>query len=157
MGIIIGYIIILGCVFGGFALGGGHLAAVYQPIELLIIGGAAVGAFVVGNNSSVLKATGKALPALFKGQKKPKTSYTNLLSLLYMLLNKARQQGLMSVETDIDNPAESPIFSNFPKILSNHHVTEFICDYFRLIITANMQPFQLEALMDSEIDSLHEE
>lgn len=157
MGIIIGYIIILACVFGGFVMAGGHLAAVFQPIELLIIGGAALGAFVVGNNGSVLKATGKALPALLKGQKNPKGLYIELLGLLYALLNKARQQGLMSVEADIDNPHESAIFNTFPRISKNHHVVEFICDYFRLIITANMQPFQLEALMDSEIESLHEE
>ncbi|MDX1837412.1 flagellar motor stator protein MotA [Legionella taurinensis] len=155
--IIIGYIVILLCVFGGFALAGGHLAAVFQPLELLIIGGAAVGALIVGNSPSVLKAIGKALPAVFKGQKSEKVMYMDLLALLYALLNKSRQEGLMSLETDVDDPANSPIFTNFPRLMAKHHIIEFICDYFRLIITSNLQPHQLEALMDSEIETHHNE
>jgi len=144
-------------VFGGFALAGGHLAAVFQPLELLIIGGAALGSFIVGNSTTVLKSVSKALPGVFKGQKNAKTMSIELLGLLYALLNKARQQGLMSLEADIDNPKESAIFNNYPALLAQHHVIEFICDYLRLIITSNMQPFQLEALMDMEIESHHEE
>ncbi|TAL62548.1 MAG: flagellar motor stator protein MotA [Legionella sp.] len=155
--IILGYIVILFCVFGGFALGGGHLAAVFQPIELLIIGGAAVGAFIVGNNMSVIKAVGKALPAAFKGQKSVRKVSGELLGLLYNLLNKARQQGLMSLETDIDEPEKSPIFTAYPMLMAQHHVIEFLCDYLRLVITSNLQPFQLEALMDMEIESHHTE
>lgn len=157
MQILIGYIIILLCVFGGFALSGGHLKAIFQPLELLIIGGAAFGSLVVGNSTAVLKSVGKAIPALFKGQKSAKLISMDLLGLMYALLNKARQQGLMSLETDIDNPEASPLFSNYPRLMKNHHVIEFICDYFRLIITSNMDPFQLEALMDGEIEAHHEE
>lgn len=155
--IIIGYIVILLCVFGGFAIAGGHLAAVFQPTELLIIGGAALGAFIVGNNTAVIKSVIKSLPKLFRSQKSSKTQSIELLSLLYNLLNKARQQGLMSLENEVDDPANSPIFSAYPSLIADHHVTEFICDYLRLIITSNIQPFQLEALMDMEIDSHHEE
>ena len=155
--ILIGYIVVLLCVFGGFALGGGHLAAIFQPVELLIIGGAAVGALIVGNNMSVLKSLGKAIPKIFRGEKTTKAAYISLLGLLYNLLNKARQQGMMSLESDIEEPESSPIFTNYPMIMKEHHVVEFICDYFRLIITSNMQPFQLEALMDMEIESHHEE
>lgn len=157
MQILIGYIIILLCVFGGFALSGGHLKAIFQPLELLIIGGAALGSLVVGNSSAVLKSVGKSIPQLFKGQKSAKLISMDLLGLMYALLNKSRQQGLMSLETDIDNPEASPVFSNYPRLMKNHHVIEFICDYFRLIITSNMQPFQLEALMDGEIEAHHEE
>jgi chemotaxis protein MotA len=157
MQILIGYIIILLCVFGGFALGGGHLAAIFQPLELLIIGGAAFGSLVVGNSTAVLKSVGKSFPKLFKGQKSAKIISMNLLGLMFALLNKARQQGLMSLETDIDNPEESALFNNYPLLMKNHHVIEFICDYFRLIITSNMQPFQLESLMDTEIEAHHEE
>lgn len=155
--ILIGYIVILLCVFGGFALSGGHLAAVFQPLELLIIGGAAVGSFFVGNSSTVMKSVLKALPGAFRGQKSAKLISSDLLALLYNLLNKARQQGLMSLESDIDEPEKSAIFSAYPSLMAKHHVIEFICDYLRLIITSNMQPFQLEALMDMEIDSHHEE
>lgn len=157
MSLIIGYITILLCVFGGFALSGGHLAAIFQPLELLIIGGAAIGSFIVANTGASLKAVLQALPPLFKGQKAGKVLFNELLGLLYVLLNKARQQGLMSLESDVDEPEKSTIFVNFPNIMHNHHVMEFICDYFRLIITSNMQPFQLEALMDMEIETHHEE
>lgn len=155
--IIIGYIIIFLCVFGGFALSGGHLAAIFQPLELLIICGAAVGSFIVGNSTTVLKSVSKALPAIFRGQKSAKVMSIELLGLLYNLLNKARQQGLMSLETDVDDPDNSPIFTAYPSLMTKYHLIEFICDYFRLIITSNMQPFQLEALMDMEIESHHEE
>lgn len=155
--IIIGYLIILLCVFGGFALSGGHLPAVFQPLELLIIGGAAVGAFIVGNSVTVLKSVGKALPQVFRGQKSARVLSGELLGLMYNLLNKARQQGLMSLEADIDEPEKSAIFTSYPALMKDHHVIEFICDYLRLIVTSNMQPFQLEALMDAEIESHHEE
>jgi len=155
--IIIGYVVIFLSVFGGFALSGGHLAAIFQPLELLIIGGAAIGAFIIGNSTTVLKSVLKALPSLFKGEKSGKVMSNDLLSLLYNLLNKARQQGLMSLEADIDEPEKSTIFTNYPTLMAKHHVIEFICDYLRLIITSNMQPFQLEALIDMEIDSHHEE
>lgn len=155
--IIIGYAVILLCVFGGFALAGGHLAAMFQPIELLIIAGAAIGSMIVGNSASVLKSIVKVLPSAFKGNKSSKLLYKDLLSLLYTLLNKARQEGLMSLETDIEDPTNSPIFSNYPRLLSQHHIIEFLCDYVRLMITANMEPFQLESLMDSEIETQHQE
>lgn len=155
--IVIGYIVILLCVFGGFALSGGHLPAVFQPLELLIIGGAAAGAFIVGNSVAVMKSVGKALPQAFRGQKSARLLSGELLGLMYNLLNKARQQGLMSLEADIDEPEKSSIFTAYPALMKDHHVIEFICDYLRLIVTSNLQPFQLEALMDAEIESHHEE
>ncbi|HHF7375257.1 flagellar motor stator protein MotA [Legionella bozemanae] len=155
--IIIGYLVILFCVFGGFALAGGHLAAVFQPIELLIIAGAAVGSLIVANSVTVLKSLLKALPKVFRGEKSVKENSSDLLGLLYNLLNKSRQQGLMSLETDIENPEESPIFNAYPSLMKKHHIIEFICDYLRLIITSNIQPFQLEALIDMEIETHHEE
>lgn len=155
--ILVGYIVILLSVFGGFAMAGGHLKAIFQPLELLIIAGAAIGSLIVGNSLATLKRIAKALPAAFKGQKSPKVIHNDLLGLLYTLLNKARQEGMMSLEGDIDDPKNSPIFSNYPRLMAKHSVIEFICDYFRLIITANMQPFQLEALMDAEIETHHQE
>ncbi|MFC3909547.1 flagellar motor stator protein MotA [Legionella dresdenensis] len=155
--ILLGYAVILLCVFGGFVLGGGHMAAIIQPLELLIIAGAAVGSLIVGNSMIQLKAILRALPKLFKSPTKPKLIYMDLLGLMYALLNKGRQEGFMSLESDIDEPENSSIFNNYPRLMAKHHVIEFICDYFRLIITANLQPFQLEALMDSEIESHHNE
>ncbi|WP_019218152.1 flagellar motor stator protein MotA [Legionella tunisiensis] len=155
--ILLGYLVILLSVFGGFALAGGHLAAIMQPVELLIIAGAATGSLIVGNKASVLKSIAKALPNAFRSEKSAKIMYRDILGLLYALLNKARQEGLMSLESDVDEPANSPIFTNFPRLMAKHHLIEFMCDYFRLIITANMQPFQLESLMESEIETNHEE
>ncbi len=155
--VLIGYIVILLSVFGGFALAGGHLAAIFQPVELLIIAGAAIGSLIVGNTLNNLKAIIKSLPSVFRGPTSTRATYTELLSFLYAMLNKARQEGLMSLENDIEEPEESTLFNQFPVIARNHHIMTFVCDYIRLIITSNLEPFQLEALMDNEIDIHHQE
>lgn len=155
--VIVGYLIVIASVFGGFALAGGHLAALFQPVELLMIGGAALGAFFVGNNGKAIKATFKALPSLLKGSKYTKTLYMELMVLLSELLTKVRKEGLMSIEGDIDAPEESPIFSKYPGILADHHVMEFLTDYLRLMVAGNMDAFQIENLMDNEIETHHHE
>lgn len=155
--VIVGYLIVLASVFGGFALAGGHLAALFQPVEILMIGGAATGAFFVGNNSKAIKATLKALPGLLKGSKYTKALYLELMSLLSEILTKVRKEGLMSIEGDIEKPDESPIFSKYPGILADHHIVEFMTDYLRLMVSGNMDAFQIENLMDNEIDTHHAE
>ena len=151
--VLLGYLIVIGAVFGGFAMAGGHLAALFQPIELLIIGGAALGAFIVGNSGKSLKATLAALPGLLKGSKYNKTLYMELMSLLYAILNKTRKEGLMSVESDIDNPHESALFANYPTVQGDHHLMEFLTDYLRLMVSGNMNAFEIENLMDHEIET----
>lgn len=116
--VIVGYIVVCGSVFGGFALAGGHLAALWQPLELLMIFGGAIGAFFVGNSMGAIKATLKDLPTLLKGPKYSKDTYMELMALLYELLTKVRKEGLMSIEGDVEKPEESPVFSKYPKILS---------------------------------------
>lgn len=138
-------------------MAGGHLAALLQPVELLMIGGAAVGAFLVGNNGKAIKATLRALPSLFKGSKFTKTLYMELMALLFEILSKVRKEGLMSIEGDIEAPEESAIFSKYPGVLSNHHVVEFMTDYLRLMVSGNMDAFQIENLMDNEIETHHHE
>jgi chemotaxis protein MotA len=155
--LIIGYAIVLGSVFGGFIWVGGHLGGLWQPPELLMIGGAAVGAFVVGNTPKALSATLKALPTLLKGSKYNKALYMELLSLMFEMLTKARKEGLMSLEADIEEPDKSPIFSKYPNVVADHHLTEFITDYLRLMVSGNMDAFQIENLMDNEIDTHHHE
>ncbi len=120
--VIIGYVVVMGSVFGGFALEGGHLAALLQPIELLMIGGAAAGAFFVGNNGKAIKATLKALPTVLKGSKYTKNLYMELMTLQFEVLSKVRKEGLMSIEGDIEAPEESAIFSKYPAVLSDHHM-----------------------------------
>jgi chemotaxis protein MotA len=155
--VIIGYVVVLASVFGGFALQGGHLAALFQPLELLMIGGAAVGAFLVGNNGKAIKATLAALPTLFKGSRYSKDLYMELMSLLFDVLSKVRKEGLMSIESDIEAPEESPLFSKYPAVLEDHHIVEFMTDYLRLMVSGNMDAFQIENLMDNEIDTHHQE
>ncbi|HYD59673.1 MAG TPA: flagellar motor stator protein MotA [Noviherbaspirillum sp.] len=155
--VIVGYLIVMASVFGGFALSGGHLAALFQPLELLMIGGGAVGAFFVGNNGKAIKATLKVLPELLKGSKYTKTLYMELMTLLFEILSKVRKEGLMSIEGDIEHPEESPIFSKYPNVLADHHAIEFMTDYLRLMVSGNMDAFQIENLMDNEIDTHHAE
>lgn len=153
----IGYVVVMASVFGGFAMAGGHLAALWQPLEVLMIGGGAVGAFFVGNDSKAIKATFKALPSVFKGSRYTKTLYLELMALLSEILNKVRKEGLMSIEGDVDAPEESPIFTKYPGILADHHMIEFITDYLRLMVSGNMDAFQIENLMDNEIETHHHE
>ncbi len=155
--VIVGYIVVLASIFGGFAIAGGHLAALFQPVELLMIGGGATGAFFVGNNAKAVKATLKALPSIFKGSKYTRTLYMDLMALLYELLTKIRKEGLMSIESDVDNPESSPLFSKYPSILSDHHVIEFMTDYLRLMVSGSMNAFEIENLMDNEIETHHHE
>jgi len=155
--VIIGYVIVCVCIFGGFAMAGGHLAALFQPIELLMIGGGAVGAFLVGNDMKAIKATLKCFPSLFKGSKYNKKLYLDLLAFMFEVLSKIRKDGLMAIEKEIEEPEESPLFQKYPTLLANHHLIEFICDYLRLMLTGNMDAFQIENLMDNEIETHHEE
>ncbi|AOF16848.1 flagellar motor stator protein MotA [Yersinia enterocolitica] len=152
-----GYIVVLGAVFGGYIIVGGHLGALYQPAEFLIIGGAGIGAFIVGNNGKAIKATMKALPKLMRRSKYNKVLYMDLMALLYRLLAKSRQQGMLSLERDIESPLESEIFSNYPRILADKVLVEFITDYLRLIVSGNMNAFEIEALMDEEIETHEQE
>lgn len=153
--VIVGYIIVVGSVFGGFAMSGGHLASLFQPLELLMIGGAAVGACLVGNNGKTIKASLKALPGVLKGSKYSKTLYMELMTMLFDVLSKVRKEGLMSIESDIEKPTESPLFSKYEKVVHDHHLMEFICDYLRLMVSGNMDAFQIENLMDNEIETHH--
>ena len=155
--VIVGYIVILASVFGGFVLAGGHIASLWQPVELLMIGGGATGAFLVGNNSKAIKATLKALPTLFKGSKYNRALYMDMMALLYELLTKIRKEGLMSIEGDVDAPESSPLFSKYPAIQADHHIVEFLTDYLRLMVSGSMNAFEIENLMDNELETHHHE
>src|SRR5512143_3563866 len=155
--VIVGYIVVAFSVFGGFALAGGHLAALLQPVELLMIGGSALGAFFVGNNSKAIKATLKDLPTVLKGSKYTRALYMDIMALLYELLTKIRKEGLMSVEADVDGPENSPLFTKYPSVMADHHVVEFLTDYLRLMVSGSMNAFEIENLMDNEIETHHHE
>lgn len=151
--IIIGYIVVIASALVGYVLSGGYLAVLFQPLEFLIIGGTAIGAFIVSNEKKVIKATLKSLGNLFKTSKYNKTLYLTLINLMYTILTKVRQSGGLSIEEDIDNPKESELFKKYPLILANPQVCDFITDYLRLMISGNMEVYEIEALMNEEIET----
>ncbi|VXC01959.1 flagellar motor stator protein MotA [Massilia sp. 9I] len=155
--VILGYIVVCACVFGGFAYSGGHLGSLWQPVELVMIGGAALGAFFVGNTMKSVKATMQALPSVFKGSQYTKDMYMELMALQFDVLSKVRKEGLMSIEGDIEAPEASPLFSKYPAVLADHHIIEFMTDYLRLMVSGNMDAMQIENLMDNEIETHHHE
>ncbi len=157
MPIIIGLALVLLSVFGGYTGAHGKLAALWQPYELLIIGGAALGAFIAATPGKVLKVTlGKVLGVVKGPQYKP-DDYLDVLTLLYELLNKARRDGFMSLEEHIENAQESAIFAKYPKVQADHHLLDFITDCFRLMIGSSIEPMELEALLDLELEKHHHE
>ncbi|MFC0179404.1 flagellar motor stator protein MotA [Thorsellia kenyensis] len=155
--IIIGYVVVTFCVLGGFVIAGGKLSALNQPVEVLIIGGAAIGGMIVGNNGKALKASMAAIPMVLKPSKFNKALYLDIISVLFLILSKARSQGMLSLEADIDAPKDSEIFSAYPKLLEDHEIIEFITDYLRLMVSGNMSAFEIEALMDEELETHHHE
>lgn len=157
MFVIIGYIVVVGALLGGYLGAGGHIGVLVQPFEFLIIFGGAVGAFIVSNSPKILKATLAALGNAFKGTKYTKEFYLETLTLLNNIFIKIRQQGLLAIESDIDSPRESPIFSAAPNVLADHHAMEFLTDYLRLMVAGNFDVHQIDNLMDLDIETHHEE
>lgn len=156
--VIVGYLVVLGSVFGGYALMGGHFGVLFQPLEVLIIGGAAVGAFIAGNDSKTIRATMKELPRLLRSSHKhDKVLFMELLALLYVLLSKGRKDGMMALESDIDDPQNSAIFAPYPVILHDARVLEFLTDYLRLIVSGNTDPFEIGELMEHELETYKHE
>lgn len=155
--VIVGAIVVLGSVVAGYVLSHGHLAALWQPFEVLTICGAAFGGFLASNPGKVVKRALSGIPALLKGSPYNQAMYLELLSLMFDLFTKARKEGMMAIEGDIEEPNESPIFQAYPKIQANHHAIEFITDYLRLVVGGNMNAMELESLMDIELESHHHE
>ncbi|MED5619849.1 flagellar motor stator protein MotA [Ideonella sp. BN130291] len=159
MFVIIGWVVAMVCVFGVFIAHGGNIGVVLHalPFEITTIMGAALGAFIATNQPKVLKAAGKGLGACFKGSKYTKARYMELMALMYDVLQKARKEGLMSIEKDVEEPHESPLFKKYDTIGNDHHVVEFITDYLRMMVSGNLNAHEIESLMDSEIDTHHHE
>lgn len=157
MFIILGYLIVFFSVFGSYVALGGSLGALYQPFELLLIGGAALGSYFAASNGRSISMLFKAIKGAIKSSPYNKALYMELMSLLFALLTKARRDGMMAIEADIEDPKQSAIFTAYPAILRDNVLIEFICDYLRIMISGNMSAFEIEALMDQEIDSFHDE
>ncbi|WP_342360269.1 flagellar motor stator protein MotA [Terrarubrum flagellatum] len=157
MRLIVGAIIVFTCVLGSYAAMGGHLEVLWQPFEFVIILGAAIGAFVIGNPGPVLKAVPAMLGTLMKGPKYSQECYVELLGMQYSLYKLVRQKGVMAVEQHIENPTESTLFNAFPTFAANHHAVEFVCDYMRMLSMGVVVVHEIDALMDEELETHHQE
>ena len=150
----IGLVITVGCILGGYAALGGHLDVLFQPFEFVIIMGSSLGIFIVANAMSTIKDCGRAfVEAVLDKAPKPR-DFLDVLSALHALMRELRAKSRSEVEGHFDNPQESEIFKNFPKLLANKDLVTFICDYGRLIIIGNARTHEIEALMDEEIETL---
>ncbi len=157
MRLIVGVMLVLLSVFGGYAAMGAHLSVLFQPFEALIILGSAVGAFVIGNPPAVLKKVGEIFGTLFRGPRYDKASYLELLGLQYTLFKLAKSKGNLALEAHVENPSESSVFGQFPRFSGDHHAVEFMCDYLRMITMGTENAHELEALMDEELETHHQE
>ncbi|MEI6413542.1 MAG: flagellar motor stator protein MotA [Pseudomonadota bacterium] len=157
MFVIIGYVIAVAGIIGGYILAGGHMGVLWQPNEMIIILGGAIGAFVVSNNPTVFAAVGGTIGGALAGSKYNKAFYLETLTLLYKIFTKIRQGGLLSIEGDIENPSNSELFKGAPGVLADHHALEFITDYLRLMANGGLEPHQVENLMDIELETHHHE
>ncbi|MCB1959171.1 MAG: flagellar motor stator protein MotA [Rhodocyclaceae bacterium] len=156
MFLIIGYVIVLAASLGTYAVHG-SLAALWVPTEYIAIVGLMIGGFVASNGIKAIKSTVGALPSVLKGSAYNKAFYIDVLSLMYEILSKVRKEGLMSIEGDIENVESSPIFSKYPNFIADHHAVEFLTDYLRMMVGGNLNAFEIENLMDMEIETHHHE
>lgn len=154
MSFLLGLVVTMGCMLGGFAALGGHLIVLWQPWEFVIIMGSALGTFIVANPTKVIMDTGKAISQAVLDKVPKRRDYLDILGLLHALLREIRSKARNEVEVHIDSPSESPIFNAFPNVLKNKDITAFICDYCRLYIIGNVRTFEIESLMDEEISAI---
>ena len=159
MTVIVGYVVAFGCIFGVYVVHGGNVQVILTalPFEMITIFGGALGAFAVNNQPKVIKATLALLPTVIKGSIYTKDRYLELLAMLFEVLQKARKEGLMAIEKDVENPHESAIFKKYPNVGHDHHVLEFTTDYLRMMVSGNLNAHEIESIMDAEIDTHHEE
>lgn len=159
MNLIIGIITVFACTFGGYILQGGHIHVLIKaaPLELVIMGGTVAGGFITANPTTVIKRTLRGFGLLLKKPKYSKTSYIELLCMMYQVFKLAKTKGMLTLEQHIENPHESTLFGQFPGFQADHHATDFFCDYLRLVTLGSDKPYELEALMDEELEVHHSE
>jgi chemotaxis protein MotA len=156
MFVIIGAVIVLVSIIGGYLMEHGQLATLYQPAELVIIGGAAMGSFIIASPKKVMKNVFGSLKKVFTAKAKGKDFYLQVLSLLFDIFAKMRKEGLLAMEKDLESPDKSPVFQKYPDIIKNHHLLAFICDNLNVIVSISVQPHEIESLMDIDIEVNHE-
>src|SRR5271170_3744362 len=151
---IIGIVVVFGCVVGGYLMEHGNLRVLIQPAELLVIGGAAIGTILIANPIHILKQIAAGVVGVFGGSKFTKQRYLDSLKMMYELLNRARREGLMALEADVEDPDKSPILSNYPAFLKDHHARDYFCDTMRMAISG-VEAFDLDQLLDLDMEVHH--
>jgi len=153
---IIGIVLVFAAVIGGFLMEKGHMAVLLQPAELLIIAGASMGTLLVANPMHIIKGIAAGLAGVLKGSAFTKVRYLNTLKMMYQFLNKVRKEGLLAVEMDAEKPSESSIFKNYPDFLKDHHAVAFLCDTLRTAITGGVEPFDMDQMMELDMEVHHQ-
>src|ERR1700690_3116083 len=151
---IIGIVVVFGCIVAGYLMEHGNLRVLIQPAELIIIGGAALGTLLVANPLHIIKKIAGGIGCVFGSSKFGKQTYIDTLKMMYDLLNKARKDGLMALESDVEKPQKGPVFSKNPPFLENHHVCDFVCDSLRMAITG-IDAFDLDQMLDLDLEVHH--
>ncbi len=154
---IIGFFVVIGCVIGGYLFAGGNLSVLFQPAEVMVIGGAAIGAFIISSPKKLMKNVIKGAKKTFKFKSHSKDDYIQLLSLLYGIFLKMRKEGILAIEGDVESPEKSAIFKKYESILHNERAVSFICDNMKVMLSIEIQPHEIENLMDIDIESSEEE
>jgi chemotaxis protein MotA len=154
---IIGILLVFGAVIGGFLMEKGHMSVLVQPAELLIIVGAATGTLLTANPVHIIKGVLGGLAGVLKGSPYGKPRYLSALKMMFQFLNKVRKEGLLSVEMDVEKPAASSIFKNYPEFLADHHACDFVCDTLRMAITGGVEPFDMDQMMELDMEVHHHE
>jgi chemotaxis protein MotA len=152
---IVGILIVFGAVLGGFLMEKGPLAVLMQPSEFLIIAGAGLGTMLAANPMHVLKKIAESLPQILSGSKFSKQRYLDTLKMMFVLFNKARKEGLVAIEQDIEEPAKSPLFQKYSAFLANHHIRDFVCDTMRMAVTGGASTFDVDQMMELDMDVHH--
>ncbi len=157
MFVIIGIIVVFGAIMGGYLMEHGKIAVLIQPAELVIIAGAAAGTVLIANPLHILKQIVAGIIGTIKGSPFTKTKYLNSLKMLYDLLNKGRKDGLVALETDVEEPEKSAVFSKYPDFVKDHHALAFVCDTMRMAIVGGIDPFDVDQMMELDMEVHHHE
>jgi chemotaxis protein MotA len=154
---IIGIVVVFGAVIGGYLMEHGNIRVLLQPAELLIIGGAGLGTVLTANPPHILMKIVKGLSGVLRGSPFTRQRYLDSLKMMYELFNKARKEGLLGLENDVEDPSKSTVFSKYPAFVNDHHTRDFVCDTMRMAVTGGVDPFDLDQMMELDMDVHHHE
>lgn len=153
---IIGIVVVFGCIVAGYLMEHGNLKVLIQPAELIIIGGAAAGTVLIANPLHILKQIAAGIGGVFGSSKYNTQRYVESLKMMYELLQKARKEGLVALENDIEEPDKSPLFSKYKDFVTNHHVRDFVCDTMRMAVSGGVEVFDLDQMLDADMEVHHQ-